>query len=257
MPVSAFPPASAGAAPAKSRPAAAVSVLIIRPPTVALPVAERLRRRGFAPFILPLSRIETRPWQWPQSSCAALLAGSANAFLVMPPVPAAFMTVPVYCVGSKTAQAARAKGFANIAYSAENAEDLCRFLQQAGRPAVKSGQWLYLAGQKHRPVIEDFLAAEHIAYHIICTYDTIGQSPTKAELAALPPKLDYVLLYSALNAAHLPVLKSHIAAETKILCLSPRIAAALPPPCRQQAFIAQRPTEAALLALLPPAARCA
>jgi len=249
---SAFPPASAGAAPAKNCFSAAVSVLIIRPLAVALPVAEKLRRRGFAPFILPLSRIEIRPWQWPQLSYAALLAGSANAFLAMPPVPAAFMTVPVYCVGSKTARAARAKGFANIAYSAENAEDLCRFLQQAGRPAAKSGQWLYLAGQPRRPVIEDFLVTEHIAHHIICTYDTIGQSPTKAELAALPPKLDYVLLYSALNAAHLPLLQSHITPETKILCLSPRIAAALPAAGRRQAFIAPRPTQAALLALLPP-----
>jgi len=245
-------PALSSPASGASGPGAALSVLVIRPPAAAAPVAAKLRRRGFAPFILPLSRIAARPWQWPPRPCAAIIAASANAFLAMPPLPAGMAALPVYCVGGKTAQAARAKGLANIAYQAENAEALCRFLQQKpDKSALPAGLLLYLAGQPRRPVIEDFLAAAPVTFQLVTSYEHIRQKPTAAEQAALPPKIAYILLYSALNAADLSLLQAHISSETEILCLSPRIAAALPVAWQPQARLAKRPTEAALLALLP------
>lgn len=231
---------------------AAPTVIIARPQSAALPqTAAKLRRRGFAPFILAAGQIEAAAWQWPQENCAALLAASANAFLALPPVPPEAKSLPVFCVGFKTARAARQNSFGNIAYIGENAEDLCRFLQKSMPLSAAAGGkiWLYLAGAPRRPILEDFLAAAKLPYKLIQTYARKPRNPA-ADLPFLPQPADYILLYSAQSAADSVILAAAIGTETKILCLSKRIADFLPPNWQKQAVIAGKPTEAALLALL-------
>lgn len=245
------------------------SVLILRPSAAALSTEREVRLRGLRPVLLSLSHIEklSPAWEkiWENLAYTALLATSANAFAALPQAKALrdfIRALPLYCVGGKTAAAAKTAGFANIRFCADTAEDLCRFLrkeQQSKTPLPHKAKhekaaaplWLYLAGKPRRKVLEEFFQAEHIPCHSIEIYETAARVPTKEDLKILPPHLEYILLYSVGMASYIAHLQKHISAATQILCLSPRIKAAVPPHLQPQARSAAVPTEAALLALLP------
>jgi len=205
-----------------------------------------LRERGFIPYILPLSRIEALPFSLPDTPFTALLATSANAFIYAGSLPEKLKTLPLYCVGGKTAAAAKARGFSECVCIAANSDALIARLKSAPR-----GYWLYLTGRPRRAAIENYFRAANIACHTAEVYETQSLIPAAADLSNLPNPVAYILLYSAQNAANLPCLSEHISTETRLLCLSPRIAAAVPPQWRNQARITAEPTERDLFQLLP------
>jgi len=222
------------------------SVLIIRPYPAARRTAGLVAARGFEPFVLPLSAIRPLYATFPDKSYDAVVATSANAFLRPLPHSAAWLArLPLYCVGYRTAQAARKNGFVSIAAIAKNADMLCTEIS-----TKKNRHFIYLAGRQRRPVLENHLRQMGGTVDSVEVYETQLLASPVMQRAVLPQSIDFILLYSAGSARLLTCLESVITVKTRILCLSLRIAATLPRDLERQVQIAREPTEKALFSLL-------
>ncbi|AQS42280.1 MAG: Uroporphyrinogen III synthase [Candidatus Tokpelaia hoelldobleri] len=223
------------------------SVLIIRPQQAAKRTAGLLAARGFVPHILPLSIIVPLTPAIPHQPYDGVIATSAAAFAAPLAEDGAWLkTLPFHCVGSRTREAAHDSGFTAIGHCALTARQL------AGELCQQTNKYfLYLAGQTRRHELENSLRAAGIRVDIIERYATHFTPPTATQLAAVPRPPGFILLYSAKSARFLPGFAAHIGANTRILCLSSRIAAAVPAQWRDKIQVAAAPVEQKLLALLP------
>ena len=89
----------------------------------------------------------------------ALLLTSRHAAYMLATLPAKWRSLPVFCVGSATAQAARSAGFSNIVVGEGDVLELLPRMV----PQLKPGaQLLYLAGEETRIDVAALLAVQHI-----------------------------------------------------------------------------------------------
>jgi uroporphyrinogen-III synthase len=87
-------------------------LLVLRPEPGASATAERARKLGLDPVVLPLFDIEAMEWTAPDPRAFdALLLTSANAIRTGGPQLDRLRGLPVHAVGQATADAARAAGF--------------------------------------------------------------------------------------------------------------------------------------------------
>lgn len=87
-------------------------VLVLRPEPGASATAERARRLGLHPVVLPLFEVEPVAWQLPDlRDFDGLLLTSANAIRHGGDMFELLHGLPVYSVGAATAHAARSAGF--------------------------------------------------------------------------------------------------------------------------------------------------
>jgi uroporphyrinogen-III synthase len=132
-------------------------LLVTRPERDAQRTAAALSARGHRVRIAPLLKIEaipavdlgSAPWQ-------AVLMTSANAarVIALHPKLAELRSLPVLAAGRRTAEAARAAGFADVSSADGGAGDLARLV--AGRFAA-GAPLLYLAGtDRARDLAADF-----------------------------------------------------------------------------------------------------
>lgn len=236
-------------------------VLVSRPEPDALATAAKLERLGAVPLILPLSRVVSlRPEEGleggpPPGAFDAVAATSANALRHTPAdLLAALRGLPAFAVGGRTAAAFAEAGFGEARQAHGDAATLASLILAASRPPRRLA---YLCGRVRRPDFEDALGAGGIPLLAIETYDT---RPVAYSDAALGERLegrpvDAALVYSARGAEALGAIAARAAVaalfeRTAFLCLSAKIAAALPPALRSRARIAAEPMEEALLALL-------
>jgi uroporphyrinogen-III synthase len=179
----------------------------------------------------------------------AVLATSANAFLQPLFCFHRLLTLPLYCVGQRTAQAAYKHHFTSIIIVAKNVDELCI---EIGKRKKRHKHFIYLAGRKRRPVLENFCKKLGVRIDSLEVYDTEILAPSSIQKKGFPKTIDFVLLYSSANlACFLEACTNFVMLETKILCLSPRIAKSVSHAfgC-QQLFSADEPTEKALFSLL-------
>jgi len=222
------------------------SVLIIRPDPAARRTAALLSEQRFEPFVLPLSVIRPVRAAFPDKSYDAVIATSANAFLRPLPHDAAFLAgLPLYCAGSRTARAARRQGFTSIIAIARNVDSLYAEIWRR-----QDRRFVYLAGRLRRPVLENRLRQMEAAVDSVEVYETRILTPSAVQQAALPQPVDFILLYSAGSIGMLASLAGVITTATALICLSPRIAAALPGTVEGKVQVAAEPTEKALFSLL-------
>jgi uroporphyrinogen-III synthase len=232
-------------------------VLVTRPEPGASRTARQLVEAGFQPILLPLSQtvgLEGGSGPVP-ADAAAVAVTSANAIRHAPArLIAAVSALPCHAVGKRTADAARAAGFASVDEGPGDAGALADSM-----PASLAGRSIvYLCGRVRFPVFERKLAASGIRVHAVETYDTVAVDYSdEAILAALSGEpVDAVLLYSATAAAAMRMLTERAALQpllerSRFLALSARIAAAFGDSAGDRVRVAAQPDEAALLALLP------
>jgi uroporphyrinogen-III synthase len=230
-------------------------VLVTRP----LPDGERtaaaLRARGHDVLLVPLMRV--RPvvaeftGQW-----SAVIVTSANALRVLTVAQLApLLSLPLYAVGERSAEAARAAGFCEVRSSQGDAGDLVRLI--AERYADESAPYLYLAGEDRAADIEGALAKHGIVVRTVVVYRsvTIGFPPEL--LAAIEQgAIDAALHFSRRSAENYlagaraaGIVKQALAPRQ--LCLSPQVAEPLSLAGAETVVIARRPDETTLLELLP------
>jgi len=221
-------------------------ILITRPIAQAHATARHIKKLGHKPYIVPLVEIIPFEFSVPDRNFDALLATSRHAFGVSREDElAVFRQLPLFCVGKSTQTAAVEAGFTNLVTVAETATQLVSALKY--HPTC---HFLYLAGNVRRPVLEQGLK---MLGHQVCPVETYQQRPIfpdSTHLAGLPLYFDSVLFYSSMSAQQTSYLADFFKDTTRFICLSARIAHALPLPFQAHTHIATHPNEASLLALL-------
>lgn len=229
-------------------------VLVTRPEPGAGQTAQRLSALGFAPLVLPLTRIvplpppvsfQAVPW-------SAVAITSPNAVRHAPRgLLGALAGLPVHAVGEGSAAAARAAGLAHAAAAAGDAERLAQQIVAQRAP----GRILLLCGRVRRDTLERRLSAAGFGIDVLETYDTLPARPAPQAVAALlgGAPVQAALFHSAFAARlFAPVLEQapRCFADTLFIAISPRVAESLPPRTGGRVAVAARPTEEAMFARL-------
>jgi uroporphyrinogen-III synthase len=225
-------------------------LLVTRPETDAARTAEALRARGHEVLAAPLLRVESIGTDFGGPFDAVLMT-SANAARVIASHPrAAELTrLPVFTVGDRSAEAARAAGFARVESADGALADLARLV--ASR-CPRGTRLIYLAGEDRAGDPGGELG-EGFAVETAAVYRAVAIEQLPPEIARVP--LDGVLHYSRRSAATLLRLAERAGALGAILglahyCLSDDVAAPLRHAGAERIAVAAAPTESALWALL-------
>ncbi len=213
----------------------------------------RLAALGHQAIALPLLKIVPRPGiRIPERDYQAICVTSANAIRALGE-PGALAAVPMLTVGPQSLHAAREAGFAKAEAHGGDVRGLADFIIRNLDPP--RGPILYLSGAETSGDLEGRLREAGFDITRLVLYDAVAIAH-----AALPSLGDYdgVLLYSPRSAriwaALVVVAGQEEAARTLThYCLSANVAAALPP--SWPATVAEKPEEAAMLALLDPSPR--
>ncbi len=234
-------------------------LLVTRPRPEAERTAAVLHAKGHTVVVAPLLRIEAvadaeisvGPW-------AAIVVTSANAG----PAIAAdrrfpmLRTLPVFAVGRRSAEAMREAGFSEVISADGDVGDLARLVAER---LPRGALLLYLAGAERAGDLASDLAARGFGVETVVVYRaTAATSFAPEEVQAIADGIDGVLHYSPRSAAAYVAaaraggLVAAAVVKPAQFCLSASVAAALAQAGAADIRIAPQPTEAALIALIPP-----
>ncbi|MGN6583966.1 MAG: uroporphyrinogen-III synthase [Rhizobiaceae bacterium] len=233
-------------------------VLVTRPEPAASTTAAKLAGKGYSVTVLPLTRIVPLPLssELPDGRFNAVVATSANAIRHAPAaLLAALRDLPAFAVGESTAETFRRHDFTDVQSAGEDAEALAALVGGQGHGLQRLA---YLCGRARMPNFEAEIEKNGMEIAAFETYDA-EIVPYEADflrnsLAGEP--FDAVLLYSARAADACGYLLDNDVAqpalfqEARFVCLSARIAGALPGRWRERAVHCALPEESALFRLL-------
>lgn len=231
-------------------------IAVTRPQADGERTAQALRSRGHNALLAPLMRVEPMAADL-SGEWRAVIFTSANALGAVAP-SAAMMKLPVYAVGERSAEAARAAGFADVAAAGGDARDLVRLI--AERETGAGAPLLYLAGENRAADVVGALAAHGIAVEMRVVYRAVTAPFPEALIAAFRRRgVDGVLHFSKrsaenfVNGARSAGL-AEAALAVRHYCLAAQVAEPLTAAGAGDVTIAARPEESALIELLPPPA---
>lgn len=192
--------------------------------------ASLLRALGHEALVAPLRTVEGVPTPFPALRPDALIATSRNALGHGAPVPAGWLALPMFSVGEKTAEAARAAGYGHVTPAGGDATALQAVITKTCRPGSRLA---YLAGEPRGPELETALRAAGFHLETLLRYrmrDLEGL-PEAARVALAEGRLDAALHFSAESArAFFKRAQSAdlmmAAGRLRHACLSPAVAAA-------------------------------
>ncbi len=232
-------------------------VAVTRPQADSERTASVLRARGHEVLVAPLLRVEPVAADI-RNAWAAVIITSANAAAAIAahPARAALIKLPVFAVGRRSADAARAAGFADVTPAGGDVRDLVRLI--AERRADAKGPLLYLAGEDRAADLIGELTTHGIAAEMAVVYRAAAVPFPDALIAALKAgEVDAVLHFSRRSADNYlaGAAAAGIAEQAKAvrhLCLSAPIAAPLRAAGASRVAVAARPDEASMIELLGP-----
>ena len=234
-------------------------LLVTRPEPEATRTAERLRGLGHEPVVAPLLEVIFLDPPQPAFQPAAVLLTSGNGLrgLLRWPVAANWFDIPVFAVGDRTAEAARQAGFSKVLSADGDGDALATLAIAALAPGatLHAGTLLYPAAVDragHWP--ERLIAAGHTLSLVeVYRMDPVGSLPDSVVDDLHQRQIDGVLLYSPRTAKAFSQLVDGLdprppVDHLSIYTLSKNVASAL---TFGTAFIANEPTDDALLAQIP------
>jgi uroporphyrinogen-III synthase len=237
-------------------------VLVTRPMPAAERTAAELARRGHEPVLLPLMRAEhrldrLREGPAPQTFALVLTSGEAIRALaeLSQDERRSYLDLPLFAVGETTATAARDLGFAMVEAGGGDGAALARHLLSSPN-LDPSRPVLYLAGNPRSPELEQHLVNSSRRVEVVECYRMLPIPRETEELVkVLTPAPHGVLLYSSETARQFAAIveSTEIAStlkNTRFLCLSHKIAAALPEEFQARAIWPMEPREDFLLDLI-------
>jgi uroporphyrinogen-III synthase len=234
------------------------AVLITRPVVAAVHLAEKLHKLGYAPLVEPLLTIvpsgEPRP---AAKSLRAVIITSRNALaaLVLRRKEIAdLLTLPCYCVGPRTAEAARVFGFQHVKFSHGDGVDLARLVQ---KEAKAKALLLHVAGEETSLAMTGLLkeAGFRVSAWSVYKAQAAGALSLALQQKLVERKVDSVLFFSPRTASHfVRLIQQHeleaCCADLSAIGLSPAVIAALEPLTWRHALAVTVPTEDAMVACL-------
>jgi uroporphyrinogen-III synthase len=135
--------------------------------------AEQLVARGHHPTVSPVLEVAATNAAWPHGVVDALIATSAQAFDLLKlepewPLPEAKRLLPLFLVGGRTAEAARARGFTGPMVVAPDAQELAKMILY--RRALPHRR-VYIAGRDRKPDLETCLNEAHLGVATLEVYE--------------------------------------------------------------------------------------
>jgi uroporphyrinogen-III synthase len=224
-------------------------VVVTRPLSDAERTASVLRAQGHDVLVAPLMRVEP---------VAADLAGAWNAVVItsanaLTAIPvAALRTLPLFAVGGRSAEAARAAGFTDVISADGDARDLVRLIASR-RPS----NLLYLAGENRAADLIGELKARGIAAELRVVYRAVTVPFSSALIQVIKLGAADGALHFSRRSAETFVAGARAAGVTvgafaiRHYCLSAQVAAPLAAAGAKSVLVAARPEESALIELLP------
>ena len=230
-------------------------LLVTRPEPDGERTGAALRGRGHDVLLAPLLRVEAIACDLGEAAYGAVVMTSANAARAVAahPCRAVLAALPAFTVGRRTAEAARAAGFADVRSADGDKADLAALLRAEYEAA--RGPLLYLAGEDRAGELD--LSASGIAVVTTVIYRTAAAErfPDSVAAALAAGAIDGVLHFSRRSAeAYLAcgrragVLAAALAPLQ--LCLSAAVAEPLAAAGARAVRIAFRPDETAMLELV-------
>jgi len=230
-------------------------VLVTRPEPEAQETAARIAALGHEALVHPLTRIEILPPPMSASRPAAIAVTSRNAVRALEDwhLASGLRDVPVFAVGEATAAAASAAGFTNVTAGEADGAALADLV--ASQIDRRAGPILYPAAVERLGAFEARLEAARYRLDIAEAYR--ARAVEALDVAVLRDirarQIDAVLFHSRRSAEIFRALAADAGIKALngllVLVLSLRIATALSN-TGATIRVAERPEEAALLALL-------
>jgi len=237
-------------------------LLVTRPEPDATALAETLEARGHRAVIEPLLRIRRLDGvDLPSEGATAVAVTSAQAIELLDATPH-LLDLPIYCVGERTAAAARHAGFRQVRVADGDVDRLAALIIGERRP--DDGDLLYLAGTVRAGDLAGQLRRAGFTVRLAELYESVPVERLSENTVALLAggSIDGVLLFSPRTAQTLSALLDqaglgNLAGELDTWCLSHSIADMIAMSGFRHIHIAAHPTQAALLDLLPAGDRSA
>lgn len=215
--------------------------------------ATALRARGHEVLLAPLLQLEPVAADL-SGDWAGVIVTSANALRAAEGKLGALLSLPLYAVGTRTAEAARDAGFSRIHTAEGDARALTKLI--ASEASKVSGSLLYLAAEQRAADLEADLMPHGVTAKTRVVYRMLAL-PLPAELsdALRAERLDAVLHYSKRSAetflagASVTGLNAQ-ALAIRHLCLSEQVAAPLAAAGANNVAIAGMPDDSAMISLI-------
>jgi uroporphyrinogen-III synthase len=228
----------------------AFRVLVTRAEPGASATARSLAVRGYRPIVEPLFALEPIAADLPRFDALAFTsANGVRAFARL----SSRRDAAVFCIGQRTADAARDAGFAAVASADGDVTDLAGLIRQR----LPAGAALLHAGnQESRGDLTGALQAAGLKAEFRALYrasPVAGPGPVLAAFLAGEPAFDAVLVHSPRGAAILAGLLSAGAGDARLQLSAAAISLAAAAPLRSIAVrieIAASPDENSLFATL-------
>lgn len=233
-----------------------MKLVVTRPQADGERTAQTVRKRGHEVLLAPLMQVQSLPADL-SGAWGAVAITSANAppAIAGNPARAMLLQMPLYAVGHRSADAARAAGFSNVISAGGNVRDLVRLIGE--RHADVKTPLLYLAGEDRAADLIGALAARDIAADLRVVYRAVTLPyPPALTVALQEGAVDGVLHFSQRSAENYlagarAAGLSGPALAVAHYCLSAAIAAPLSAAGAERVAVARQPSEAALIELLP------
>jgi uroporphyrinogen-III synthase len=232
-----------------------VRLLVTRPEPDGARTGSALRARGHAVLLAPLLRVEAVDAAIADVPYGGVVMTSANAARAIASHSrhAALAALPVFAVGRRSAEAARAAGFRDVRCADGDRDDLVALIREEYR--APSGQLLYLAGEDRAGELELAGSGVEVVTAVVYRAVTAEKFPDAVTAALAPGALDGVLHFSRRSAeAYLACARRASLLAPALApvqyCLSAAVAAPLAAAGAAAVRIAPRPDEAALLELV-------
>ena len=229
-------------------------ILVTRPLDDSRGLSEALKSLGYDPLVEPMLTIRYRNETPPSRDYQAVLATSANGVRALARL-VAWRDLPVWAVGDASARAARDLGFVTVASAAGDVAALAALVAERVDPAA--GPLLHVAASRLAGDLGGALATEGFAVEKAVLYEAEpAEDFSPAFMTALAEdRLSAALFFSPRTAATFARLaeKRRIGESLRrirALALSRPVAEALSPLPWRAVTAAERPDQAALLALL-------
>jgi uroporphyrinogen-III synthase len=234
-----------------------VRLLVTRPEADGESTAAALRRLGHAVILAPLLRIEAlADIDVGAGPFAGLAITSRNAIAALGAQQRRDLAaLPVFAVGDRSAESARAFGFTDVASAGRDVAALARVI--ATRLPASELPLLYLAGEDRAGDLADALAAHGVQVRTVVAYRAVlaDALPETAARTLAASEIDGVLHFSRRSAeAYLACSRRAGLTEDALApvqyCLSAQVAEPLVAAGAAEIRLAERPEEPALLELL-------
>lgn len=235
-----------------------MKVLITRPERDAADLKSRIEALGASVILAPLLRVEHVPINPAElDGATGIIATSRNALrsLAASPILDTARHLELFAVGAATAAMARDLDFEKIVEGPGTGAGLAAEIIR--RPQTASGPLLHLAGDHLAFDMAASLAPHGIAVKVVRAYQTVAAKtlPAEAVSALANNALDAVILMSPLTASTWATLATAVTDASNLariahICLSAKVASALPPPLSPAALIANTPQIDEIVTLL-------